>query len=144
MNRMDNIIINKDSDFRNETISSVPLGINNLKIDTNDKNFDLKIDDINNNIKPMLSGGSNTITIPDGKKYKLKPNLNKKVPINTFSMMANNKKNLGNNSSGDESSYESSNSNESVTDEILSNEAAKALTFSSETEKILKPYRLAK
>jgi hypothetical protein len=119
---MSNIIINKDSDFKDSVISSVPFGINNLKINTNDNNFDLKIDEINNNIKPMLSSGSNTITIPDGKRFKLKPNLNKRVPLNTFSMIANNKKNLsGGKSENEDSSKYSEDSNESVTDEILSN-----------------------
>ena len=116
---MNSIIINKEGDFRNETISSIPLGINNIIIDNNEKNFDLKKDDINN-IKPMLSSNSNTISIPDGKKVKIKPLLNKKVPLNTFSMMANPKKNLGGNAS-DEMSDSSNNSFESESDDILSN-----------------------
>jgi len=117
---MSNYIINKESDFKNETISSIPIGINNLQIDNNN-NFDLKKEQINNNIKPMLSGNPNSITIPDGKKFKVKPNFQKKVPVNTFSMIANNKKNLANSESEDDSSYESSGSDESVTNEILSN-----------------------
>ena len=32
---MNSIIINKEGDFRNETISSIPLGINNIIIDNN-------------------------------------------------------------------------------------------------------------
>jgi hypothetical protein len=116
---MNNIIINKEGDFKNETISSIPLGINNIIIDNNERNFDLKKDDINN-IKPMLSTNSNTISIPDGKKVKIKPLLNKKVPLNTFSMMANPKKNLGGNTS-DELSESSNNSYESESDDILSN-----------------------
>jgi len=116
---MDNFIINKDGDFKNSNVSSVPLGINNIKISNND--FDLKREDISNNIKPMLSSGANSINISDGKKFKIKPNSGKKVPLSTFSMIANNKKNLG--SSGSESSgssYVSDDSDESATNEILS------------------------
>jgi hypothetical protein len=116
---MNNIVINKDSDFKNETISSVPIGINNIIIDTNENNFDLKKDEINN-IKPMLSSNSNRITIPDGKKVKIRPLLNKKVPFNTFSAMANPKKNMSGNMSSDENT-ESSDSYEAESDEILSN-----------------------
>jgi len=117
---MNNIIINKESDFKDEIISSVPLGINNIIIENNEKNFNLKKDDINN-IKPMLSTNSNTISIPDGKKVKIKPILgSKKVPTNTFSMMANPKKNLGGNNS-DEIIESSDNSFESESDDILSN-----------------------
>ena len=116
---MNNIIINKEGDFKDETISSIPFGINNIIIDNNERNFDLKKNDINN-IKPMLSTNSNTISIPDGKKVKIKPLLNKKVPVNTFSMMANPKKNLGGNNS-DEISESSDNSFESESDDILSN-----------------------
>ncbi len=115
---MSNYIINKEGDYKNETVSSVPLGINNLKINS-DNNFDLKKDQISN-IKPMLSSSSNTITIPDGKKVKIKPNLNKKVPMGSISMMANPKKNMGANAS-DDSSYSSGSSSGSGTDEILSN-----------------------
>jgi hypothetical protein len=119
------IIINKDSDYKNETISSIPLGINNLKIDSNEKNFDLKKDEINNNIKPMLSSGSNTITIQNGKKYKVKPNFNKKVPMSTFSMIANKKKNMGSSGSDDEvSASEDTTASDSVTDEILSGKSS--------------------
>jgi hypothetical protein len=123
---MNNIVINKDSDFKNETISSVPIGINNIIIDTNENKFDLKKDEISN-IKPMLSSNSNTITIPDGKRVKIRPLLNKKVPFNTFSAMANPKKNMsGNNSSNSASEEESSASSsdasyEAESDEILSN-----------------------
>jgi hypothetical protein len=116
---MNNIIINKEGDFKDETISSIPLGINNIIIDNNERNFDLKKNDINN-IKPMLSTNSNTISIPDGKRVKIKPLLNKKVPVNTFSMMANPKKNLGGNNT-DEISESSDNSFESESDDILSN-----------------------
>jgi len=116
---MNNIVINKDSDFKNETISSVPIGINNIIIDTNENKFDLKKDEISN-IKPMLSSNSNTITIPDGKKVKIRPLLNKKVPFNTFSAMANPKKNINGNNS-DENTESSSGSYETESDEILSN-----------------------
>lgn len=128
------IIIDKETDFKNETISSVPIGINNIRIESNEKNFDLKKDDINNNIKPMLSSGSNTITISDGKKYKVKPNFNKKVPMNTFSMIANKKKNAGNSGSEDESSTEDSTASDSVTDEILSGKSSSSNKKSGSTE----------
>ena len=115
---MENIIINREGKFRDETVSSVPLGINNINI-SSDRNFNLKKDEINN-IKPMLSSNSNTITIPDGKKIKIKPNFSKKVPANTFSMMANPKKNMGGNVS-EESDYSTEQSDESATNEILTN-----------------------
>jgi len=117
---MNNIIINKEGDFKNETISSIPLGINNIIIDNDETNFDLKKDDINN-IKPMLSSNSNNISIPDGRKVKIRPLLNKKVPLNTFSMMANPRKNLGGNNTDEEASESTDNSYESETNEILSN-----------------------
>jgi len=112
---MNNIIINKDGEFKSGNVNSIPLDFNNFKIN-NDINLDLKKDEISNNIKPMLTG--DTITIPEGKKYKVKPNFNKKVPLNTFSMIANNKKNV-NNSESDDSSNSSGSSNQSMTDEIL-------------------------
>ena len=113
---MERLIINKEGDFKNETISSIPLGMNDFIIENN---FDLKKDEINN-IKPMLSNNSNTIIIPDGKKVKIKPLMNKKVPLNTFSSMANPKKNLRAVSSESDSVI-SDNSFQSGTDEILSN-----------------------
>jgi hypothetical protein len=117
---MNNIIINKEGDFKGETISSIPIGNNNITIN-NEPNFDLKKNDINN-IKPMLSNSSgNKIVIPDGKRVKIKPILNKKVPLNTFSGIANPKKNMGGNSS-DETSMSSDGSYTSESsDEILSN-----------------------
>ena len=117
---MNNIVINKDGDFKNETISSVPVGINNIIIDTNENKFDLKKDEISN-IKPMLSSNSNRITIPDGKKVKIRPLLNKKVPFNTFSAMANPKKNMSGNNSDENTESTSSGSYETESDEILSN-----------------------
>lgn len=110
---MSNLIINKESDYKNSNVSSVPLGINNIILDNNDNIFDLKKDNINN-IRPMLS---------EGKKVKIRPMSNKKVPLNTFSAMANNKKNMNGNSSDDNSSNnseESSNASDE-SDEILSN-----------------------
>jgi hypothetical protein len=115
---MNNIVINKEGDFRDETISSIPLGINNIKLNTNDNNFDLKKEGINNIIKPMLSSNSNTISIPDGKRVKIKPILNKKAPINSFSMISNLKKNVSGTDS-DEKSESSGGSYESGSDEIL-------------------------
>ena len=100
---MENIFFNKESNFKNETISSIPVGNNNITINKND--VDLKKDDINN-IKPMLTGNSSTIFIPDNKKVKIKPVLNKKVPLDAFSGIANPKKNLGSTTSSDESGSE--------------------------------------
>lgn len=114
---MESIVINKESDFKNETISSVPVGINNIMF--NNKNFDLRKDEINN-IKPMLSNNSNSIYIPDGKKVKIRPVVGKKVPLSTFSAMANPKKNMGATSS-DEESVTSASSSNSDSDDILSN-----------------------
>jgi hypothetical protein len=124
---MNNIIINKEGDYKKETISSIPLGIDNIMLNTNETNFDLKNNEINNNIKPMLSGSSNTITIPDGKKVKIRPLLNKKVPSNTFSMMANPKKNIGGNNS-DEQTESSDGSYQSESDEILSNNSKSSVS----------------
>lgn len=126
---MENIIINKEGNFKNETISSIPLGINNIMINTNDRNFDLKKDEINN-IKPMLSSNSNTIVIPDGKKVKIKPMMGKKVPLNTFSMMANPKKNIGGISSDEDS--ESSGSLNSESDDILSNNSKSSINLNNQ------------
>ena len=123
---MNKIIINKEGNYKNETISSVPIGLNNITIDNN---FDLKKDEINN-IKPMLSNNSNTIIIPDGKKVKIKP-FTKKVPLNTFSMMANPKKNLGAVSS-EEGSISSSKSSE--TDDILTSNIDMSKNPSSEED----------
>jgi hypothetical protein len=115
---MNNIIINKEGDFKDETISSIPFGINNFITDNNEINFDLKKNDINN-IKPMLYTNSNIISIPDGKRVKIKPLLNKKVPVNTFSMMANPKKNLS--GINTDEINDSSDNSLSESDDILSN-----------------------
>ena len=79
--------INKENNFSEINMSSVPLGNNNFSIQK--ENIDLKRDSINN-IKPML-GNSNKIHIPEGTKIKIKPSF-KKVPNDTFGMMANQKK----------------------------------------------------
>ena len=105
---MNHIIINKEGNFKDETVSSIPSG-HNIMIENHDKNVDLKKENINN-IKPMLSGHSNNIMIPEGKKIKIRPSLHKKVPSNTFSAMANNKKN----------NFNKNNSSDSDTREILS------------------------
>ena len=115
---MNNIVINKEGDFRGENISSVPVGINNIILENNDNKFDLKKDSINN-IKPMLSGNSNSINLNEGRKVKIRPMFNKKVPLNTFAMMAKKKNISGNNS--DDQSEASENSFETESDEILSN-----------------------
>ena len=114
---MSNIIINKENDFKNETISSLPIQSNNIIIDNNN-NFDLRKEQINN-IRPMLSNNSNTINIQDGKKVKIRPVLNKKSMAESFSMMANPKKNMVNVNSDNESDSVTSSSNSS--NDILSN-----------------------
>jgi hypothetical protein len=118
---MNNLIINKEGNFKDEIISSVPVGNNNFIIENND-NIDLRRDEISN-IKPMLSGSSNTINIPDGRKVKVRPSFTKKVPTNTFSMIANSKKNRDDDSDNEtgDNSYTSNGSYQSDTDIILSN-----------------------
>jgi len=123
---MNNIIINKESDYKDSTISSIPLGINNFMIDSN---FDFKKDEINN-IKPMLSNNSNTIHIPQKKKVKIKPTLNRKIPVNTFSGIANPKKNFGAISS-DEESVSTNNSLQSESNDILSNNSKQNTNISN-------------
>jgi len=109
-----NILIHKENDFSSRDISSIPLG-NNITINNNNnEKFDLKKEGINNNIRPMLSGSA-TINIPEGKKIKIKPSLGKKVPLNTFSSLANNKRNNQTATSEDNSDEES------ATNELLSN-----------------------
>ena len=90
MSFLPNFNVQKESDYSERNVSSVPLGNNNISISK--ENMDLKRDSINN-IKPMLNG--NPIHIPEGRKIKIKPSLNKKIPNDTFSMMANTKKNGG-------------------------------------------------
>ena len=103
--------IHKENDFTEKNMNSIPLGNNNISIDK--QNVDLKRDSINN-IKPML-GNSNKIHIPEGTKIKIKPSFNKKVPNDTFSMMANQKK------SGLSSAENSD--DETLENDILSNES---------------------
>jgi hypothetical protein len=117
---MSNIIINKENDFKNETISSLPIQSGNIIIDNNN-NFDLRKEQINN-IRPMLSNNSNTMNIPDGKKVKIRPVLNKKSLADSFSMMANPKKNMVNANSDDENN--SINSSSGSSNEILSNNSS--------------------
>ena len=107
-----NILIHKENDFSSRDISSIPLG-NNIIINNNNEKFDLKKEGINNNIRPMLSGSA-TINIPEGKKIKIKPSLGKKVPLNTFSSLANNKR------SNQTVTTEDSSDEDSGTNEILS------------------------
>lgn len=107
-----NILIHKENDFSSRDISSIPLG-NNIIINNNNEKFDLKKEGINNNIRPMLSGSA-TINIPEGKRIKIKPSLGKKVPLNTFSSLANNKR------SNQTATTEDSSDEDSGTNEILS------------------------
>ena len=103
---MENIFnINRESNFKNEVVKSVPVGNNNITFNKNDNN-DFRKEEINGN-KPMLSG--NKIFMPDNKK-------NKKVPLDTFSSIANSKKNLNS-----QTSSEVSGSDGSSSDELLSN-----------------------
>mgnify|MGYP005992286649 CR=1 FL=1 len=108
-----NILIHKENDFSSRDISSIPLG-NNVTI--NNEKFDLKKEDINNNIRPMLSGSA-TINIPEGKKIKIKPSLSKKVPSNTFLGLANNRRNNQTMTSDDASEED----DDSATNELLTN-----------------------
>ena len=113
-----NILIHKENDYTHKDISSIPLG-NNIII--NNEKFDLKKENINNNIRPMLSGNA-SISIPEGRKIKIKPSLGKKVPANTFSGLANIKNNnsmtTDDNSNNDNDDEED---DESDTNELLSN-----------------------
>ena len=86
-NFMNKFNIHKENNFNERNTNSIPIGNNNISI--NKENIDLKRDSINN-ISPML-GNSNKIHIPEGTKIKIKPSF-KKVPNDTFSMMANQKK----------------------------------------------------
>ena len=104
---MENIFnINRESNFKNGVVDSVPVGNNNIVINRNsDKNF--RKEDINSN-KPKLSG--NKVFMPDSKS--------KRVPLDTFSSISNSKRNINSQTASDSSndSNESSNS-----DELLSN-----------------------
>jgi hypothetical protein len=103
---MENIFnINRESNFKNEVVKSVPVGNNNITFNKNDNN-DFRKEEINGS-KPMLSG--NKIFMPDNQK-------NKKVPLDTFSSIANSKKNINSQTSSDVSGSDGSSS-----DELLSN-----------------------
>jgi len=101
---MENIFnINRESNFKNGVVDSVPVGNNNIVINrSNDNNF--RKEDINSN-KPKLSG--NKVFMPDSKS--------RKVPLDTFSSISNSKRNINSQTASD-SSNESSGS-----DELLSN-----------------------
>ena len=136
---MNNIIINKESNFKDETVSSIPLGNNNFFIKNSD-NIDLRRDEISN-IKPMLSGQSNIINIPDGRRVKIKPSF-KKVPTNTFSMIANAKKNRDDESDDQsvDNSYTSNGSYHSESDDILSNNNSKYNTNNDDDDESVEDY----
>ena len=104
---MENIFnINRESNFKNGVVDSVPVGNNNIVINRNsDKNF--RKEDINSN-KPKLSG--NKVFMPESKS--------KRVPLDTFSSISNSKRNINSQTASD-SSNDSSQS--SGSDELLSN-----------------------
>jgi hypothetical protein len=84
---MDSIFIEKEKPFKDEYIQNNPIG-NRIDIE----NVDLKTERIMN-IRPMLSSSEPTSGfIPENRKVKIKPILSKKVPSNTFSLIANQKK----------------------------------------------------
>ena len=104
---MENIFnINRESNFKNGVVDSVPVGNNNIVINRNsDNNF--RKEDIHSN-KPKLSG--NKVFMPESKS--------KKVPLDTFSSISNSKRNINSQTS----SGSSNDSNESSgSDELLSN-----------------------
>jgi hypothetical protein len=104
---MENIFnINRESNFKNGVVDSVPVGNNNIVINRNsDKNF--RKEDINSN-KPKLSG--NKVFMPESKS--------KRVPLDTFSSISNSKRNINSQTASDSSN----DSNESSgSDELLSN-----------------------
>ena len=117
---MDNLFFNKESKFKEETVSSVPIGGNrNIVLEKGNSN-DLKKQEIDNNIKPMLVGNGNSVIIPsDNKKLKL----NRKVPKDSFFTMANPKKNINGNTSSEGSDDSSSGSDDSESDGILSKQS---------------------
>jgi hypothetical protein len=104
---MENIFnINRESNFKNGVVDSIPVGNNNIVINRNsDNNF--RKEDINSN-KPKLSG--NKVFMPDSKS--------KRVPLDTFSSISNSKRNINSQTASDSSN----DSNESSgSDELLSN-----------------------
>jgi hypothetical protein len=103
---MENIFnINRESNFKNGIVDSVPVGNNNIVINRKSNN-DFRREDINSN-KPKLSG--NKVFMPSSKK----------VPMDTFSSISNTKKNINGNSSSDMSN--DTNESSSGSDELLSN-----------------------
>ena len=85
-NFLPNLNIQKENDYSEKNISSIPLGNNNISI--HKQNMNLKPDSINN-IKPMLGGNTNSIHIPEGRKIKIKPSLgNKKIPNDLMKIVA--------------------------------------------------------
>lgn len=104
---MENIFnINRESNFKNGVVDSVPVGNNNIVINRKSDN-DFRREDINSN-KPKLSG--NKLFMPNSKS--------RKVPLDTFSSISNSKKNINSQTS----SEVSGDSNESSgSDELLSN-----------------------
>ncbi len=117
---MDNLFFNKESKFKEETVSSVPIGgTRNIVLEKGNSN-DLKKQEINNNIKPMLVGNGSSVIIPsDNKKLKL----NRKVPKDSFFTMANPKKNINGNTSSEGSDDSSTGSDDSESDGILSKQS---------------------
>ena len=92
----DNINIKKEVDYHNGTFSTNSIGNNNLKINLNEN--DNKRILINNNIKPMLNNSSGNSRI------KIKT---KKIPIDTFGMLANQRSESSDNEKSDSESDES-------------------------------------
>ena len=104
---MENIFnINRESNFKNGVVDSVPVGNNNIVINRKSDN-DFRREDINSH-KPKLSG--NKVFMPNSKS--------KKVPLDTFSSISNSKKNI-NSQTSSEVSADSNDS--SGSDELLSN-----------------------
>jgi len=99
---MDSIFIEKEKSFKDDYIQNNPVG-NRIDIE----NIDLKSDRIMN-IRPMLSSNSEMKNsfVPENRKVKIRPSLSKKVPSNTFSSIANQKKNISNSSDEEDSDEE--------------------------------------
>ena len=127
-----NLFIHKENDFSPKNISSIPLG-NNFTI--NSQNNDFKKEQLNTNIKPMLSGSS-SINIPEGKKIKIKPSLIKKVPSNTFGSLANIKKNTSitsdDTNDNDNDDDDDDDDDDSESNDILSNHSSNSGTNQDE------------
>ena len=126
-----NLFIHKENDFSPKNISSIPLG-NNFTI--NSQNNDFKKEQLNTNIKPMLSGSS-SINIPEGKKIKIKPSLIKKVPSNTFGSLANIKKNTtmtSDDTNDNDEDDDDDDDDDSESNDILSNHSSNSGTNQDE------------